>query len=510
MHTKVDESSKKVGGLSSHFYAGAAGGLAFAASMKAINTVTGTLSSAFNRLTSGLSWGAELAMQAEQSQVAFEVMLGSAKDAKNMMQDINSFALSTPFDVQGVTDGVTLLKGMGIATEDLLPAMKTLGDMSLGNKDKLGGLALAFGQVNAKGKLMSQEFNQLAERGINLRESLAKELKIEVSQVAKAMEDGKISANVFRNALVELANTQFGGMMDKQAKTLKGTLDKMKEQFGSMFRGAMETVFQSGTFKEFMDMIKPENLGGAQSVIASILESILKEVVVISSAIGNVLGIRSIDEMRKRGIVQAGGDKRGGMNPAGLFPTFGMLGLSGVTLKEQEERLGRIKQLRKSMEGKPEAEVQAAVDALINKTAGLAGLKQVLGKPAELEGLKKTTPMLNWVDDAAAGIGRGLANLLGASGRPLLAGLSGINANVSTFVQGIQTKQPDLTRSTAGLQVGSSEAFSQLIKHMTGGGAQKIEEKQLEAMKETAKGVAKLVDSLTTEGMTLLGIVDSL
>ncbi len=491
----TNKTSSSLGSLSSYFTKGIAAGTGFGAAMMAVSKAGEILSFTLQKLTDGLKWGAELAMQAEQSQIAFEVMLKSADKAKKTMRDIEGFALATPFDTAGLTDNVMLLKGMGIATEDLLPAMKTLGDMSLGNNEKLKGLSLAFGQVQAKGKLMAQEFNQFAERGINLRQAVANEMQIPVEKFSKAMEDGKVTADIFRNALIELSRTEFGGMMEKQNDTVLGKLNKMQEQIGQTFKkvaidlydffgGAKAIDAASGFLDYITDDYVPaalELFKGMATTIANIFDSIIRDIGKKIKLFGDSLQFAAKDS-----------------------PLYRMMGadVSGFAKKIQGigEKLSTPTPFR---------------DRLNSMVEGFA--QRGKGSNAELEGMQKKLIGKGFGDITQlfeAGISQARTKLKDSIGwysglQMGLRNLRGGLVDAGNMIDGIKSPaQVALNAKTGALEAGSSEAMSMIIKQLTSGKVESDRKKTLDATKAIAKATTKLATKLVDEGLQLLGVVE--
>src|SRR5690606_22710003 len=89
----------------------------------------------------------KLAAQAEQAQVAMEVLVGSADKARTLLDALYARAGRTPFEIEGLTKATQTMLGFGIAAEEVLPDLDMLSEVAMGNKDRLQSLALAFGQV---------------------------------------------------------------------------------------------------------------------------------------------------------------------------------------------------------------------------------------------------------------------------------------------------------------------------------------------------------------------------
>jgi hypothetical protein len=97
----------------------------------------------------GLTAMGRLGMELEQTNVKFEVLMGSAEKAKGMMEELNTYANSTPYSNEGIVKGAELMLAFGVAHEKVMPNIKMLGDVAMGNEEKLGGISLAYSQIMA-------------------------------------------------------------------------------------------------------------------------------------------------------------------------------------------------------------------------------------------------------------------------------------------------------------------------------------------------------------------------
>ncbi len=187
----------------------------------------------------GTTAALKLAADWEQSELAFETMLGSAKKAKAFMAELEQFANKTPFELPGLIDASRRLLAFGFAAGDVLPIMTRLGDAVSG----LGGGAYeidrvtrALGQMKAKGKVSAEEMLQLAELGIPAWEMLAKKIGTDIPTAMKMAERGQISAATGINGVLEGMNERFGGLMEKQSKTMAGRWSTLKDSMASILR----------------------------------------------------------------------------------------------------------------------------------------------------------------------------------------------------------------------------------------------------------------------------------
>lgn len=177
----------------------------------------------------------------EQSRVAFEVMLGSADKARSMMQDIATFAKSTPFELPEVVTGSKQLLAFGVAQENIIPTMRKLGDIAAGVGVPVGQLTNVFGQVKVAGRLMGQDLLQFTNAGVPMIEALSKVMGKPQEEIKKLVEQGKVGFPEVEAAINSLTTNggKFGGMMEKQSQTFGGVVSNIKDGFGQILRSAV-------------------------------------------------------------------------------------------------------------------------------------------------------------------------------------------------------------------------------------------------------------------------------
>ena len=171
------------------------------------------------------------AAQLEQISVAFEVFTGSAKTAEEMLAKLKAQALASPMQFQDITKGAQTLLQYGLTAEQVTPITRMLGDVSGGNSDKFSRLALAFGQVNAAGRLMGQEARQMINAGFNPLKAISDSTGESMAVLTKKMHDGQISVQDVADAFTAATSEggQFFGMAEKQSQTLQGAFNKLSE-----------------------------------------------------------------------------------------------------------------------------------------------------------------------------------------------------------------------------------------------------------------------------------------
>lgn len=203
-----------------------------------------SIASAFGAAVAGISLPVKLAADAEQLRTEFEVLTGSVAKAGKAVVDLQKFAAATPYGFAGLAQTTKLLLNYGVEVEQARKDIKRLAEVAGGSQEKLDRLALAFGQVASKGRLMGQEALQLTEAGFSPLQQLSEMTGESVAELSDRMAKGAIGFNEVRAALIAVtsAGGRFNGMMDKLAKTTSGQWAALKEEFADLSRALGEQL----------------------------------------------------------------------------------------------------------------------------------------------------------------------------------------------------------------------------------------------------------------------------
>lgn len=158
-------------------------------------------------------------LQGQQQKASLEVMAGQANGAQ-LFKDLNKFAQESIFGNE-VFQAAQTMKAFGIETERVMPTLKMLGDISMGDKEKLNSLTLAFSQIKATGRLMGQDLLQLVNAGFNPLQIMSVKTGIGMADLKKKLEDGQISFKMVEDAFITATSKggQFYDMTNKIAQT---------------------------------------------------------------------------------------------------------------------------------------------------------------------------------------------------------------------------------------------------------------------------------------------------
>lgn len=175
-----------------------------------------------------------LAADIERTAISFEVLLGSAERAGEMMADVRKYAAETPFGGAETTLAAKSLLAYGTAADQVIPTLKVLGNITAGLDDTtLKEMVYLYGTLQTQGRAYTKDITQFAGRGIRIWDALAKEMGINVEEVQKFVEEGRVGFPLVGRALESLqrAGGPFAGMLDKQSQSMHGLFEQMADAF---------------------------------------------------------------------------------------------------------------------------------------------------------------------------------------------------------------------------------------------------------------------------------------
>lgn len=205
-----------------------------------------------NVVKSGLEYNASM-----QSYLTnFKVMLGSEEQAAEKLAEIRKMAASTPFSLDDLTDGTQTLLQFGIAVDDTTGVLQQLGDISLGNADKLQTLVRAYGKMSSAQKVTLENVNMMIDAGFNPLNQICTATGESMADLYKRISDGKVSFAELE-AAVESATSQGGqfynGMLEA-SQTFSGRMSTLKDNVS-----ALTGELTSGLFEALGELVVKVN-----------------------------------------------------------------------------------------------------------------------------------------------------------------------------------------------------------------------------------------------------------
>jgi len=205
---------------------------------------TGALVSGLMSFVKGSS---SAAASVEDLTIQLEVLTGSFETAKSLIKQFREEEKKSALNLEDYSKAAKTILAFGGSVQDIMPTLRMLGDVSMGNSDRFGSLALAFAQTTAAGRLMGQEVLQFVNAGFNPLEQISRDTGRSMKDLKKDMEDGAISVAMVKQAFVNA--TSIGGRFFRAIdKGSSGTNAKIN-QFGAAvteLKVAFGTGFNDG------------------------------------------------------------------------------------------------------------------------------------------------------------------------------------------------------------------------------------------------------------------------
>lgn len=198
-------------------------------------------------ITASVRKGIDYDAMIEQRVIAFDVMLGGEKPAKQMVKDIQKFAAETPFEFPGISDAATKALAYGFKQAEIMPLLTSVGNAAAGIGTGEEGMAIvmrALGQMKTLGKVNARDMLQLTEAGIPAWKILADAMGVSTEEVMKMSEQGIIPADEAIQHLTEGMDKRFPDMMKRQSKTFTGLMSTLRDNTNMALGQTMLPLFE--------------------------------------------------------------------------------------------------------------------------------------------------------------------------------------------------------------------------------------------------------------------------
>lgn len=205
-------------------------GNAYAALEMLVGTVD-RISGVFDSLV-----GSSLAFEQTQANMR-TLMNGNAEAADAMLGKIREYGKNTVYDTSGLVEAQKTMMSFGIESEKAFSTLKQIGDIAMGDSNKMQSLALAFSQTTSTGKLMGQDLLQMINAGFNPLQVISEKTGKSIGTLKDEMSKGAISADMVAQAFqwateegalfyqgAEMAGQTVGGRI----ATMRDTIDEWK------------------------------------------------------------------------------------------------------------------------------------------------------------------------------------------------------------------------------------------------------------------------------------------
>lgn len=226
----------------------------------------------FETVKTGISAFAER----EKLQTDIGTLLGDDVAGKQFSDYITQFAKATPY---GISELSGLAKGLiqyNVSLEDTKMYMQQLGDIAMGDKQKMASLGVVLGQVASAGRLQGQDLMQFINAGFNPLTVLSEMTGKTMAQLRDDMSQGAISFEMVSAALKKATSEggRFYKGMEKGSKTLSGlwstAMDNIKQSLADAFEKNQDKL------KDFARRIGELDLSKLVDGLANVAGAVLR------------------------------------------------------------------------------------------------------------------------------------------------------------------------------------------------------------------------------------------
>lgn len=407
--------------------------------------VTATLTTGIAGLVvQGIKYNSEM----ENFQMNLTTLLGSADKASKLLSDLKEMAATTPFETTDLISATETMIGFGISADDAQKYLGVLGDISMGNSEKLSGLSLAFSQVQSTGKLMGQDLLQMINQGFNPLLYISKMTGESMAEVKERMSTTGISAEEVAKAF-EYATQKgqpFYNAMENGAQTVSGRISTLKDNFNMLIGSLTESLLP--TFEKVIDkaieltekfnglsqeqkenILKWGGIAAAAGPVLIVFGKVTSGIGTLATAIGKLTSIEGV-KTAISGFIKACGGASGALGAvAGIVALVASV---FVFLKRNWDKVTQVFDnfVKKTKLAEKFEEIKSKLQPLWEKLKGLGDLFEVIG------GI-----IVMFIQPAIA-ILAGLFDGVVSAISPLLDALGGIIdvlAGIGTFIKSVFT-----------------------------------------------------------------------
>lgn len=166
----------------------------------------------------------------------FETLIGK-DDAKDYADELRKSDAAKLYGASTINENAKSMLAYGLDKDTVMEMQNVLGDIAMGDKNKMTSLATAFSQMTSLGKLQAQDWKQMVGAGFNPFTQMQKDLGKTAEELDTMMSKGQITADIVKNAFVNAtkAGGQFAGSMKSTIEgTLGGKMAVMKSSFDDL------------------------------------------------------------------------------------------------------------------------------------------------------------------------------------------------------------------------------------------------------------------------------------
>jgi len=212
---------------------------------EALNSLPGLVTNPLILAGAGIGMSIRKGMEADLQQANITTLLrGDAEKAKALYAQLSDYGVKTPYDKAGLIEAQKTMMSFGLSSEFAFGKLKNIGDIAMGDAQKMQSLSLAFAQATSAGKLQGQDLMQMINAGFNPLQVISERTGESMAALKERMSKGGISAQELAQAFEWATDKQglFYQGAEKAGQTLSGKFNKMMDSITELALKVYEAI----------------------------------------------------------------------------------------------------------------------------------------------------------------------------------------------------------------------------------------------------------------------------
>lgn len=212
--------------------------------------------------------GMRRAQNLEQANFMMSGVIDSAEEVELVMENAKKAVDGTAYGLDQAAKAAAQFAASGIKGGDgMMTALRGISGVAAMTNSEFDDIANIFTTVNGNGKLMTEQLNQIASRGINAASALAKHFNVTEGELREMVSKGKVGFAEFAEAM----NDAFGDQAGRANETFSGARSNLMSAFGRI--GADVATVYLEKMRDLFNSIRPA-VNALHKVLAPLIELI--------------------------------------------------------------------------------------------------------------------------------------------------------------------------------------------------------------------------------------------
>lgn len=187
----------------------------------------------------------DIAKQFDKISQSLKTVTSSQQEANNEFKFLNQISDDLGVSLLTVSEGYVRLLGAtkgtplaGKVTKDLAQGVFELSTAMGLAETETTGIIRAVSQIATKGKLSSEELQQLAERGVPAFQLASKAIGVTTQELNKMLEGGKVLSEDFLPKFSKQLRKEFAGAADAASNSIQANTNRLKNEWSRALDGS--------------------------------------------------------------------------------------------------------------------------------------------------------------------------------------------------------------------------------------------------------------------------------